>query len=144
MALQFYSAADRTAQGFTFESVTPNARANDLLGEGWCGKKWQESVDRAFFYARANKVGTVVDQNDALCVEGNRKPAWTSASNTYAVKGAWLDKPLLAYKLSLTVYEKQAYLHDWIKARAEKQCEDIVPLGPQPRGSSSVESFAIS
>ena len=67
LALQFYSAADRTAQGFTFESVTPNARANDLLGEGWCGKKWQESVDRAFFYVWANKVGTVVDQNDALC-----------------------------------------------------------------------------
>ena len=60
--------------------------------------------DGAFFYARANKVGTVVDQNDGLCVEGRRKPAWTSASNTYAVKGAWLDKLLRAYKLSLSVY----------------------------------------
>ena len=103
LALQFYSAADRTVQAFTFEGVAPNARANDLLGEGWCGKKWQESVDRAFFYVWANKVGTVVDQSSGLCVEGNRMPAWTSASNTYAVKGAWLDKPLRAYKLSLTV-----------------------------------------
>ena len=61
LALQFYSAADRTAQAFIFEDVTPNARANDLLGEGWCGKKWQESVDRAFFYVRANRVGTCWD-----------------------------------------------------------------------------------
>ena len=82
LALQFYSAADRTAQAFTFEDVTPNARANDLLGEGWCGKRWQESVDRAFFYVWANKVGTVVDLNDGPCVEGDRKLAWTSASNT--------------------------------------------------------------
>ena len=41
LALPFYSAADRTAQAFTFEDVTPNARADDLLGGGWCGKKWQ-------------------------------------------------------------------------------------------------------
>ena len=51
----------------------------------------------------------MADQNGELCVEGNRKPAWTSASNTYAVKGAWLDKLLRAYKLSLTVYEDYLY-----------------------------------
>ena len=67
-------------------------------------------MDRAFFYVWANKVGTVVCQNDGLCVEGNRKPAWTGAANTYAVKGAWLDKLLRAYKLSLPVYEDYVYL----------------------------------
>ena len=51
----------------------------------------------------------MVDQNDALCVEGNRKPAWTSAANTHAVKGAWLDKLLRAYKLSPTVCEDYLY-----------------------------------
>ena len=109
LALQFYSAADRTAEAFNFEDVTPNARASDLLGEGWCKKKWQESADRAFFYVWANKLGTVVDQNGGLCVEGNREPAWTGAANTYAVKGAWLDKLLRAYKLSLSVYEDYLY-----------------------------------
>ena len=81
LALWSYSAADRTAQAFTFEDVTPNARANDLFGEGWCGKKLQESVDRGFFHVWANKVGTVVEHKNGLCVEGARKPAWTSAAN---------------------------------------------------------------
>ena len=56
LMLQFFSAGDRSAKGFAFENVTPNAAPNDLLEEGWCGKRWQESVDRAFFYVYANKV----------------------------------------------------------------------------------------
>ena len=109
LALQFYNAGDRTAQTFSFEGVTPNARSTDSLGEGWCGKKWQESVDRAFFYVWANKVGTAVDESGALCVEGNRQPAWTTAQSTYRVKGNWLDKLLQAYKLTLSVYEECLY-----------------------------------
>ena len=109
LALQFYNARDRTAQNFSFEGVTPNASSNDSLGEGWCRKRWQESVDRAFFYVWANKVGTAVDESNSLCVEGNRQPAWTNAQSTYRVKGNWLDKLLQAYKLTLSVYEEYLY-----------------------------------
>ena len=42
----------------------------------------------------------------------------------------------------ISAMKKQAYLHDWIKARTEKQREDIVPGGAQPRGSSGVDSLA--
>ena len=89
-------------------------------------------MDRAFFYVRANNVGTVVDQSGELCVEGSRKLAWTSASNTYAVKGARLDKLFRAYKLSLSVYEDYLYCcrdgvatrkrsPDLLKAKQEEQ-----------------------
>ena len=101
---------DRTAKTFLFEGVTPNAQTNDLLGDGWNKAKWQESVDRGFFYVWADKVGTARDGSQQLCVAGNRQPAWTDAPCTYAVKGAWLDKLLRAYKLSLPVYEDYVYL----------------------------------
>ena len=110
LALQFYSASDRTAKAFAFEGVNPNAQPNDLLGESWCKKRWQESVDRAFFYVFANKLGTAKTEDGTLCVEGNRQPAWTQAEHKYVVKGAWLDKLLKAYKLSLDVYESYVYL----------------------------------
>ena len=101
---------DRTAKTFLFEGVTPNVQTNDLLGEGWNKAKWQESVDRGFFYVWADKLGTARDERQQLCVSGNRQPAWTDARTTYAVKGAWLDKLLRAYKLSLAVYESYMYL----------------------------------
>lgn len=113
LALQFHSSGERTERTvttFCFGGVRPNAQPNDLLGEGWCGKRWQESVDRAFFYVWANKVGTASNTAGALCVEGNREPAWTEAVHRYAVKGAWLDKLLKAYKLTLDVYESYVYL----------------------------------
>lgn len=109
LMLQFYSACDRTAKVFAFSSVTPNAAPNDLLGEGWCKNKWQESVDRAFFYVFANKLGTATDATGTLCVNGNRQPAWTQAKSKYTVKGTWIDKLLKAYKLSLDVYETYVY-----------------------------------
>ena len=123
---------DRFAQAFSFSGVTPNARPNDLLGEGWCGKKWQESVDRAFFYVFADKEGTATDGREQLCVAGNRQPAWTNALHKYSVKGAWLDKLLRAYKLSLATYEKYLFLCrdgvatrkrnlDLLKAKAEEE-----------------------
>ena len=110
LALQFYSACDRVAKTFAFGGVNPNAQPNDLLGESWCTKRWQESVDRAFFYVWADKLGTARTDTGSLCVEGNRQPAWTEARHKYAVKGAWLDKLLKAYKLSLEVYESYVYL----------------------------------
>ena len=123
---------DRFAQAFAFQGVTPNAAPNDLLGEGWNKKKWQESVDRAFFYVWAGKDGTATDARGQLCVEGNRQPAWTNALHKYPVKGAWLDRLLRAYKLSLSTYEKYLFLCrdgvafrkrslDLLTARAEEE-----------------------
>ena len=66
------------------------------------------AVDRAFF-AWANKVGAIVDESNALCVAGNRQPAWTKAQSTYRVKGNWLDKPRQAYRLTSNVYEEYLY-----------------------------------
>ena len=50
------------------------------------------------------------DEVDELCVAGNYFPAWTSAVNTYAVAGSWLDKPFKAYKLSLDRYDEYVHL----------------------------------
>ena len=99
LMLQFYKAQDRQAQTFAFSGVRPNAQTNDLLGEGFCKKKLQQSLDRGFFYVWANKVGT-----------GNYQPAWTEAQSTYAVPGLFLDKLFKAYKLSEDVYEEYVYL----------------------------------
>ena len=49
LMLQFYKAQDRQAQTFAFSGVRPNAQTNDLLGEGFCKKKLQQSLDRGFF-----------------------------------------------------------------------------------------------
>ena len=116
--LQFFRAQNRWVQSFVFQSVSPNAQPSDLLGEGWCGRKFQASLDRAFFYVWADKVGTARSEGEdgQLLVAGNYEPAWTGAKYTYAVAGAWLDKLLKAYKLSLATYEHYLFL-----------CRDGVP-----------------
>ena len=110
LMLQFYSAKDRHAQTFAFSGKRPNAQSNDLLGEGWCKKKLQQSLDRGFFYVWANKVGTVRGGDETLLVAGNYQPAWTDAQSTYPVAGSFLDKLFRAYKLSEDVYEEYVYL----------------------------------
>ena len=57
--LEFRTRVHRTARYFAFEGACPNARANDLLGEAWSGRRWRVSVDRGHFYVWANKRGTV-------------------------------------------------------------------------------------
>ena len=74
-----------------FQEVCPNGESNDLLGEGWCKKKLQESLNRGFFYVFANKEGTVRNASGELLVAGNYEPAWTDARCKYTVKGQWLD-----------------------------------------------------
>ena len=108
--LQFYRAHDRHAQTFVFSGVRPNAQSNDLLGEGFCKRRLQQSLDRGFFYVWANKVGTVRGGDGELLVAGNYQPAWTDAQSTYAVAGSFLDKLFKAYKLSEDVYEEYLYL----------------------------------
>jgi curved DNA-binding protein CbpA len=110
MMLQFYKAQERQAQTFAFSGVRPNASSNDLLGEGFCKKKMQQSLDRGFLYVWANKVGTVRGAGGELLVAGNYEPAWTKARCTYTVVGSFLDKLFKAYKLSEQVYEEYVYL----------------------------------
>ena len=49
LVLQFRSAVDRSVRSFAFKGRLPNASVNDLLNEGVCRKKLQQSVDRSFF-----------------------------------------------------------------------------------------------
>ena len=46
LMLQFHSQVDWLVCRFAFETVTPNAQTNDLLGDGLCKKKLQQSIDR--------------------------------------------------------------------------------------------------
>ena len=111
LCVQFHNALERCAETFTFERMRPNASAHDSLGEGWCGKKMQDSIYRCMFYVWANKIGTAQTDDGALCVDGNCHPAWVEGgSNKYPVSGRWLDKLLRSYKLSLDVYEEYIYL----------------------------------
>ena len=107
--LQFRRAGDRSAQDFTFEHLLPNAQANDILGEGWGGRKIQQSIDRGFFYCWAAKKGTVRDESGALCVDGNYFPAWTQAKLRYMVRSEWAQRLWQAYKLETDVYEEYLY-----------------------------------
>ena len=46
---------------FEFEGVRPRVDSHDLLGEGLCGRKHQQSMDRGFFYVWAEKTSSVYD-----------------------------------------------------------------------------------
>ena len=74
--LLFSQLLDRFSSTFAFQGVLPNARANDMLGEGFGGRSYQTSVDRGHFYVWASKCGTVVDLVGNLCRAGNCEPAW--------------------------------------------------------------------
>ena len=119
--LKFRSKLNRSATAFVFESVKPNVRSNDLLGEGFGGNRYQASVDRGHFYVWANKRGTVVDTSGALLRTGNCEPAWTRLEGTslqdvrgatykYKVSGDWPRKLWQEYKLDDAVYEEYLYL----------------------------------
>ena len=69
--VQFKKEVDLTTHGFQFKGKKPRADANDVLGEGWGGRRFQKSVDRGFFYVWADKIGTVRDSSDQPCVAGS-------------------------------------------------------------------------
>lgn len=120
--LQFWKAdKNRVSSLYTFERVQPNASANDLLGEGFGGNRFQASVDRGQFYCWANKKGTVVDASGHLCRAGNCEPAWSRelgsdlrgtarVTRKYKVSGDWPKKLWQEYKLEGSVYEEYLYL----------------------------------
>ena len=110
LMLQFFRAQDRNASTFAFEGVRPNGEPNDLLGQGWGGRRIQKSLDRGFFYVWAAKEGTVRLGDGELCVAGNYEPAWTKTKLTYTVKAKWLDDLLGAHKLSMDTYEEYLFL----------------------------------
>jgi hypothetical protein len=109
LMLQFYKAGERNSQTFSFQGVRPNAQPNDLLGEGFCKNKLQLSLDRAFFYVWADRVGTARNDGGDPLVAGNYEPAWTKAKFTYSVAGSFLDKLFKAHKLDFDTYD--GYVH---------------------------------
>ena len=117
MYLQFFSAGNRTNRCYSFEDLVPNASPNDLLGEGICKKKMQESLDRGFFYCWADKIGTHRDEQGKVCVDGNYFPAWTDEYATYAVRAQWPANLWRKYKLTTETYEEYMYA-----------CRDGVPF----------------
>ena len=50
LMLQFRTDKGRDTKAFYFEGLKPRADPNDLLGEGWGGRRVQDSYDRGFFY----------------------------------------------------------------------------------------------
>ena len=121
LMLLFTKQLDRSSSTFAFQGVLPNVRANDLLGDGFGGRKFQLSVDRGHFYVWANKRGTVVDGSGKLCRAGNCEPAWArdlgsdlrsvaQVVNRYRVSGDWPRKLWQEYKLADNVFEEYAYL----------------------------------
>ena len=104
LMLEFLQKKDCSARGFAFNGRCPNARANDLLGEAWCGRRWSASVDRGHFYVWANKKGTVRDAAGSLCVAANYEPAWTGAAERYEVRAEWPERLWKQYKLADRVY----------------------------------------
>ena len=113
LVLQFKKEVDKTARSFVFEGLTPNVRAGDYLGEGFNGKRHQQSVDRGFFYVFADKLGTQREANGEPCFEGNHVPVWLAAKkgqSRYVVLGKWSENLWKARKLSNDTYDEYLYL----------------------------------
>lgn len=111
--LQFRQQVDKTARSFAFEGLVPNVRVGDYLGEGFNGKRQQQSVNRGFFYVFADKVGTQREADGTPCFEGNHVPVWVKAKkgqSRYPVLGKWCENLWKARKLDHDTYEEYLYL----------------------------------
>ena len=109
LMLQFKKKTDRTSRSFAFEGILPRCDQHDLLGEGWCRKKMQESINRGMFYCWADKIGTQFDESGKPCTDGNYQPCWTRARTTYPVKGRWPESLWKARKLTHEKYEQYLF-----------------------------------
>ena len=106
LMLQFNSKISRSNRYFVFEDLYPRADPHDLLGESWCRRKMQESIDRAMFYVYADKIGTLRDEDGKVCFEGNYAPVWVAEyAFRYTVQGRWPEKLWKARKLTHDTYE---------------------------------------
>ena len=109
LMLQFSSTVDRFSRSFSVDGVAPNAGPNgpgkDYMGEGFCRKRIQQSIDRGMFYVWADKKGTCRDELGKPCVDGNYGPAWTDCFlMKYRVASKWAETLWQQYKLDHHVY----------------------------------------
>ena len=153
--LQFRQVQDKSSKSFVFERIFPNASSNDYLNEGMGRRNPQQSIDRAFFYVFASKIGTVLDEANVPCVAGNYMPAWvgTVGIDTYRVQGRWPEALWKHYKLEDHMYEQYLYLaRDGVQARkrnldackawkeAAGEQEEIDRVVKRIRGNASFQS----
>ena len=121
LVLKFRRKVDRTSKSFAFEGCTPNVRKGDYLGEGLCKKRYQQSVNRGFWYVFADKVGTQREADGRPCFEGNHVPVWVKAQkgqSRYAVLGKWCENLWKERKLAHHTYEEYLYLcRDGVQGR---------------------------
>ena len=108
--IQFTREVDITTFGFSFDGKKRRADANDLLGEGWGGRRFQQSVDRGFFYVWADKIGTVRDGAGKPCVTGNYAPCWEAGPCSYPVPGRWPENLWKERKLTDETYDRYLFL----------------------------------
>ncbi len=80
------------------------------MGEGFCKKKMQDSINRGMFYVFADKVGTQRSDGGRECVAGNYGPPWATFPYKYAVKARWPETLWRAMKLSHGTWEEYLYL----------------------------------
>ena len=104
---QFTKKVDWPSRKFAFDGLLPRADVCDSLGEGFCKRKLQASIDRAMFYCWADKIGTQRDESGEQCTAANYKPCWTDAENTYVVNGRWPETLWKARKLTTETYEEE-------------------------------------
>lgn len=128
LALQFRALVDKTARAFAFEGLLPNVRVGDYLGDGFQGKKQQQSVNRCFFYIFADKLGTQREIDGRPCFEGNHNPVWVPAQkgkSRYPVLGKWCENLWKARKLSHDTYEEYLYFtRDGVQSR-KRNLEEV-------------------
>ena len=100
--LQFKKAQQngRHVDQFKYQASRPNASTRDLNGEGPCGKKLQQSLDRGFFYVFADKIGTARTASGQPCTDANYFPAWLDADFRYQVLGKWPEALWKQYKIT--------------------------------------------
>ena len=110
LMLQFVRAVDCPSRTFAFDKLVPRADPCDLLGEGYCKRKLQASVDRGMFYCWADKLGTQRDEYGEQCRDANYEPCWTEAVFSYSVSSRWPENLWKARKLSTETYEQYLYL----------------------------------
>lgn len=118
LMVQFRAAVDWPSSRFAFRGILPNARPTwgDYCQQGRQKKNPQQCLNRGFFYVFANKIGTCLDSDGALCVHGNYGPYWTDNAFLYEVLGDWPEKLWKRYQLTHKQYGEYLTL-----------CRDRVP-----------------
>ena len=110
LMVQFHRSVDISVKRFIFEGLRPNASSSDYLGEGFCKKRMQSSINRGMFYVYADKLGTQRDHQGDLCVAGDYQPCWVAGCSKYQVLGKWADALWRQRKLSHRNYERYVFL----------------------------------